>query len=180
MVFPKGTFYNTITGKDETIDFINTDSPYDDNHPYCNIALCYQKYGYTVTTEENGNKYTHNDYSSSPSAERGYEVMPANRVNSAPNFYVIYWLKSLMKHLGIHIEENQMMDVEDLRRLFFVNTNCSYKEIQHLRNPNMADLTYGRYQFDDKGPLISEYIESILNAEAQETSRTSPGSANVS
>ena len=163
MVFPKGTFYNTITGKDETIDFINTDSPYDDNHPYCNIALCYQKYGYTVTTEENGNKYTHNDYSSSPSAERGYEVMPANRVNSAPNFYVIYWLKSLMKHLGIHIEENQMMDVEDLRRLFFVNTNCSYKEIQHLRNPNMADLTYGRYQFDDKGPLISEYMGDLVD-----------------
>ena len=161
MVFPKGTFYNTLTGKDETIDCINTDTPYDDNHPYCNIALCYQKYGYTVTTEENGKKYTHDDYSSSPSAERGYEVMPANRVNSAPNFYVIYWLKALMKHLGIHIEENQMMDVEDLRRLFFVNTNCAYKEIQYLRDPSKADLTYGRYKFDDKGPLVSEYMGEL-------------------
>ena len=161
MVFPKGTFYNTLTGKDETIDCINTDTPYDDKHPYCNIALCYQKYGYTVTTEENGKKYTHDDYSSSPSAERGYEVMPANRVNSAPNFYVIYWLKALMKHLGIHIEENQMMDVEDLRRLFFVNTNCAYKEIQYLRDPSKADLTYGRYKFDDKGPLVSEYMGEL-------------------
>ena len=163
MVFPKGSFYNTITGKDETIDCINTDSPYDDNHPYCNTALCYQKYGYTVTTEENGKKYTHDDYSSSPSAERGYEVMPANRVNSAPNFYVIYWLKALMKHLGIYIEENQMMDVEDLRRLFFVNTNCAYEEIQHLRYPYNADLTYGRYQFDDKGPLVSEYMGDLVD-----------------
>ena len=161
MVFPKGTFYNTLTGKDETIDCINTDTPYDDNHPYCNIALCYQKYGYTVTTEENGKKYTHDDYSSSPSAERGYEVMPANRVNSAPNFYVIYWLKALMKYLGIYIEENQMMGVEDLRRLFFVNTNCAYKEIQYLRDPNKADLTCGRYKFDDKGPLVSEYMGEL-------------------
>lgn len=161
MVFPKGTFYNTITGNNETIDCINTDTSYDDNHPYCNIALCYQKYGYTVTTEENGKKYTHDDYSSSPSAERGYEVMPANRVNSAPNFYVIYWLKSLMKHLGIYIEENQMMDVEDLRRLFFVNTNCAYEEIQYLRDPSKADLTYGRYQFDYKGPLVSEYMGEL-------------------
>ena len=163
MVFPKGTFYNTLTGKDETIDCINTDSPYDDNHPYCNIALCYQKYGYTVTTEKDGIKYTNDDYSASPSAERGYEVMPANRVNSAPNFYVIYWLKALMKHLGIYIEENQMMDVDDLRRLFFVNTNCAYKEIQYLRNPNKADLTYGRYQFDDKGPLVSEYMGDLVD-----------------
>ena len=161
MVFPKGTFYDTQTGKEETIDCINTDTPYDDKHPYCNIALCYQKYGYTVTTEKEGKKYTHEDYSSSPSAERGYEVMPANRVNSAPNFYVIYWLKALMKHLGIYIEENQMMDVEDLRRLFFVNTNCAYEEIQYLRNSNQADLTYGRYQFDDKGPLVSEYMGEL-------------------
>lgn len=161
MVFPRGSFYNTTTGKEEAIDCINTDSPYDDNHPYCNIALCYQKYGYTVTTEEGGKKYTHEDYSSSPSAERGYEVMPANRVNSAPNFYVIYWLKALMKHLGIYIEENQMMDVEDLRRLFFVNTNCAYKEIQYLRDPNKADLTYGRYKFDNKGPLVSEYMGEL-------------------
>ena len=163
MVFPKGSFYNTITEKNETIDCINTYSPYDDSHPYCNIALCYQKYGYTVTTKEADVKYTHEDYSSSPSAERGYEVMPANRVNSAPNFYVIYWLKALMKHLGIYIEENQMMDVEDLRRLFFVNTNCAYEEIQHLRYPNNADLTYGRYQFDDKGPLVSEYMGDLVD-----------------
>ncbi len=163
MVFPKGTFYNMSTKKDETIDCINTYSPYDDNHPYCNIALCYQKYGYTVTTKEADVKYTHEDYSSSPSAERGYEVMPANRVNSAPNFYVIYWLKALAKHLGIYIEENQMMDVEDLRRLFFVNTNCAYKEIQYLRDPNKADLTYGKYQFDDKGPLVSEYMGDLVD-----------------
>lgn len=163
MVFPKGTFYNMSTKKDETIDCINTYSPYDDSHPYCNIALCYQKYGYTVTTKEADVKYTHEDYSSSPSAERGYEVMPANRVNSAPNFYVIYWLKALAKHLGIYIEENQMMDVEDLRRLFFVNTNCAYKEIQYLRDPNKADLTYGKYQFDDKGPLVSEYMGDLVD-----------------
>lgn len=163
MVFPKGTFYNMSTKKDETIDCINTYSPYDDNHPYCNIALCYQKYGYTVATKEADVKYTHEDYSSSPSAERGYEVMPANRVNSAPNFYVIYWLKALAKHLGIYIEENQMMDVEDLRRLFFVNTNCAYREIQYLRDPNKADLTYGKYQFDDKGPLVSEYMGDLVD-----------------
>lgn len=163
MVFPKGTFYNTATGQEETIDCLNTDTPYDDSHPYCNIALCYQKYGYTITTEENGVKYTHDDYTADPVAQRGYEVMPANRVNSAPNFYVIYWLKALMKHLGIYIEENQMMDVEDLRRLFFVNTNCVYEEPKYLRDPNKYDGYYGKYQFGSAGPLIAEYFGDLVD-----------------
>lgn len=163
MVFPKGTFYNMATGQEETIDCLNTDTPYDDNHPYCNISLCYQKYGYTITTEENGTKHTHDDYSADPVAQRGYEVMPANRVNSAPNFYVIYWLRALMKHLGIYIEENQMMDMEDLRRLFFVNTNCVYDEPQYLRDPDKYDGYYGKYQFGSAGPLVAEYFGDLVN-----------------
>ncbi len=133
MVFPKGKFA-PLVGPDEVVDRLNTDYPYteDENgtptHPYCNVAFCYQKHGFPVS--ENGNV----DYSGDEnSVLRGYEVMPANRVNSAPNFYVIYWLRCLMKHLGIHIDENQMMDIEDLRRLFFVNTRCAYEVPEKLR-----------------------------------------------
>lgn len=158
MVYPKGTFYNVNTGKEETFNCLNTDSPYDASHPYCNTALCYQKYGYTVTKEENGTKTTYDDYTAEPTAQRGYEVMPANRVNSAPNFYVIYWVKALMNHLDIHIDEDQMENVEDLRRLFFVNTSCSYEEPQYLRNPDKYDGAYGKYEFGDAGPLLAEYL----------------------
>jgi len=162
MVFPKGKFDNLKTGEDdEEIDCLNTDYPYDDAHPYCNVALCYQKSGYTVTREENGTKTTYDDYSSEPTAQRGYEVMPANRVNSAPNFFVIYWVRALMKHLGIYVEENQMMDVEDLRRLFFVNTNCAYKEVKKLRNPQEYDWSLGKYQFGSDGNLVAEYFGDL-------------------
>ena len=98
------------------------------------------------------------DYGSEPEAQRGYEYMPANRVNSAPNFYVIYWLRCLMKYLGIHIESNQMMDVEDLRRLFFVNTNCAYEEPQKLRSVPYNER-YGSYYYEGGG-LIPEYIDN--------------------
>ncbi len=156
MVFPKGKFDNWKTGvNDEEINCLNTDTPYDDAHPYCNIALCYQKSGYLKKNQDGS---TYNDYASEPEAQRGYDVMPANRVNSAPNFFVIYWLKSLMKHLGIHIVENQMMDVEDLRRLFFVNTKCAYKEPNYLRNPNKYDGSLGKYQFGSGGDLVPEYF----------------------
>ena len=163
MVFPKGDFVNPDTGEDVHVNFLNMDYPYTEDedgtptHPYCNIALCYQKYGYKKK-DDAGNEIE--DYDSEPEAEREYEEMPADRVNSAPNFYVIYWLRALMKHLGIHVEENQMLDVEDLRRLFFVNTKCAYKVPKFIRNPfgyeDYSKGKYKRYKFNSNGRLVAE------------------------
>jgi len=177
MVFPNGSFYDYgHTKPDETEDHVNTDSPYTEDangtptHPYCNVALCYQRYGYD-RRDQNGVVTT--DYSGEPEAQRGYEYMPANRVNSAPCFYVIYWIRALMKHLGIHIDENQMMGVEDLRRLFFVNTNCAYEEPKDLKpGPNVE--RYGKYRwwhatFDKNGDLIPEYVNFMKNINIDES-----------
>lgn len=117
MVFPRGTFYDRSAAADRTLNFLNTTYPYDPTHPFCNISLCYQKSEF---------KKPVSDDDEDAEKRREYTLMPADRVNSAPNFFVIYWLMCLMKHLNIRVEENQMMDVEDLRRLFFVNTNCDY------------------------------------------------------
>ena len=166
MVFPNGDFtdYGHVA-PDENQNHINTDTPYDDSHPYCNVALCYQKYGYQ---KKNPDGSIYNDYSSEPEAQRGYEIMPANRLNSAPNFFVIYWIKALMKHLGIYIEENQMMDVEDLRRLFFVNTKCAYEEPANLKGANLT--RYGKYfRYKWQTDYIPEYINSQKNINAEES-----------
>ena len=153
MVFPRGTFFNIQTGgQDVPIDCLNMDYPYDDAHPFCNVPLCYQRYDYK-TVDEDGRETI--KYDGEPEAQRDYEYMPADRVNSAPNFYVIYWLRCLMKHLGIHIEENQMMDVEDLRRLFFVNTNCDYVEPKDLRGT--YDSRFGKFVSRSNGRLLAEY-----------------------
>lgn len=166
MVFPRGHFRSTIGEEDWEENYLNTDYAYDDAHPFCNVPLCYQKYDYTK--KDDTGVETH-DYSSEPEAQREYEYMPADRVNSAPNFYVIYWLKALMKHLGIYIEENQMEDVEDLKRLFMVNTNCAYKVPKKLRTAAAGsdDLKYGKYRFYDESSglgihnLIPEYVGSM-------------------
>lgn len=152
MVFPRGSFKDIDSGRIRPMNCINTDYPYDDQHPYCNVALCYQRQGYEKKQKDGS---LEQDYTSEPEAQRGYDYMPANRVNSAPNFFVIYWIKALMKHLGIYIEENQMMDVEDLRRMFFVNTRCSYEEPMYLRTAE-TDSRYGKYSFEGKR-LIPEY-----------------------
>ena len=179
MVFPKlpeGIFENVEVEGEPTglaltsVDCLNTDYAYDDAHPYCNTALCYQKYDYKKT---DANGIVTWDYSAEPEAQREYEQMPANRVNSAPNFYVIYWLKALFKHIGIHIDENQMMDVEDLKRLFFVNTRCDYYKPKNLRN-GVPDTRYGKYRFvremNETKRLVPEYFgeEHIENVHGVE------------
>lgn len=173
MVFPNGTFYSRHDG--DVIwseNCINTDFPYseDENgtplHPYCNVALCYQKYGYEHK-DKYGNVTT--DYSSEPEAQRGYEYMPANRVNSAPNFYVIYWIRCLMKHLCIHVDENQMLDVEDLKRLFFVNTKVAYEEPKKLRTVEY-NARYGQYKpYSNHPSVIPEYLNPEKNVNREES-----------
>ena len=167
MVWPKGEFREMNAGVVD-LNFVNTDYPYDEGHPYCNVALCYQKYGYTKKSED-GTSYE--DYSSEPEAQRGYEVAPACRLNSAPNFYVIYWLRALMKHLGIYIEENQMMDVQDLRRLFFVNTNCAIEEPDSFRNAPY-DERYGLYRFVEGSDLMAEYLDAKQNTDLTKSNFT--------
>ena len=153
MVFPKGVFGvqgGTTPAGGVTVDQLNTDYPYDAGHPYCNIAVCYQKHGFPTV---NGKT----DYSADEQALRGYETAPANRVNSAPNFFVLYWLKCLMKHIGINVAENQMLDVEDLRRLFFVNTNCAYEvPTEFDRSGANASSRYGCYTTYGDNDYVAE------------------------
>ena len=166
MVFPVGVFVDPLTEVEKSVNCLNVDKPYTEDpddgqplYPYCNVALCYQKQGYD---KKMPNGSIEPDYSSEPEAQRGYEEMPANRVNSAPNFYVIYWLRCLMKHLGIYVEENQMMDVQDLRRLFMVNTKCAYELPKKLRT-GTVDKRFGRYRFSTQRHnhprLVPEYIK---------------------
>lgn len=160
MVFPKGVFAvqggNTPAGG-VTVNQLNTDTPYDDGHPYCNTALCYQAHGYPT---KNGEV----DYSAEEQAIRGYDTMPANRVNSAPNFFVLYWLKCLMKHIGINIEENQLLEVEDMRRLFFVNTNCAYEvPAKFDRTGSNVDKRYGCFTTYQDQDYVAERFEGTVD-----------------
>lgn len=165
MVFPKGLFYNPQTGTVDSIDCLNTDYAYSEaangtpSHPYCNVALCYQRYGYERKNEKDE---LVPDYSQEPEAQRGYEYMPANRVNSAPCFYVLYWLRCLMSHLGIHIEENQMLAVEDLRRLFFVNTRCYHREPKKVRGDSQQlEPWVKRYKLTSVRRLVPEQFAPL-------------------
>lgn len=163
-----GKIFNVEWGE-ETIDYTNVQTAYDDSHPFCNINICYPL---KVKNDEGEEVVT-----------RGYTVRLAHgkdttdggdyqtRFNNAPNFYLLYFIDRLFRDLGITIEENQAKGVEDLRRVFMLNYGCHYEEIEdEYDESNSSELNshatpsgftsrYGQYYIpigsrDDKACLV--------------------------
>lgn len=115
------------SGREITGDWTNVQTPYDAEHPFCNINICYplkvNKEGEEVATRG----YTVRLARGKPTTDGGDDQ---TRYNNAPNFYLLYFIDRLFKDLKIHIDENQAKDVEDLRRVFMLNYGCHYEEIE--------------------------------------------------
>lgn len=91
-------------------DFTNTSAPYPQAN-YCNIRICSQRMVKDSSWEK----------------RRGYHIGRADRANSAPCFYVMYWLELLMKRIGMFVSQNDLYNIPDALRLAFVHTNCEFK-----------------------------------------------------
>lgn len=141
LVKSSGTFLDS-TGTAFSMDYTNIKIPYDARHPFCNINICYP--------------YKSLDESGEEKSARSYTMRLAHgtrttdgsdnqtRFNNAPNFYLLYFIKRLFKDLGIYIEENEMENVEDLRRVFMLNFGCHYEEIENAslgNNVNYLETT---------------------------------------
>lgn len=153
LVLSKGVLDNLATEETgEQIDYTNVQEPYSDKNPFCNVNVSYQKKHKEIPRDPNSEDVT----------DRGYIVRLANgnntttggdnetRFNNAPNFYLLHWLKRLFMDLGIHIEENQMLDVEDLKRVFLANLGCFYEEMD-LNNDTLENYTSGSQEWERYG-----------------------------
>lgn len=113
----------------KTIDYTNVQTPYDAGHPFCNINICYPFKALNDDNEEvAGRGYTIRFAHNKPTEDGGDNQ---TRFNNAPNFYLLYFIDRLFKDMKIHIEENQALAVEDLRRVFLLNYGCYYEEIEN-------------------------------------------------
>ncbi len=102
---------------------INVSKPYPEM-PYCNARVAYKRYG--IETDENGNRST------SDSVEYGkygpYEVLDADRQQSGICYYVLYILRKAFEQLGLDYDDSELLAIEDMRRLCFFTTKCTYDE----------------------------------------------------
>ena len=118
----------TCTFKPQALGFskpmnINVSQAFPDM-PYCNARVAYKRYGTEV--DDDGNKTT------SSEVEYGYygpyEVLDAERQQSGICWYVLYILRKAFEQLGIDYDDSELMAIEDMKRLCFFTTKCTYDE----------------------------------------------------
>lgn len=126
LVKSHGTMYEGPQRID--VDYTNIHIPYDSSHPFCNINICYPLKVLNESNEEVAARgYTIRYARNKPTVDGGDNQ---TRFNNAPNFYLLYFIERLFKDMKIHVEENQCLGVEDLRRVFMLNYGCHYEEIE--------------------------------------------------
>ncbi|MBQ8712998.1 MAG: hypothetical protein IJ551_09325 [Prevotella sp.] len=129
-------------GNPFTKDYTNVQTPYDAAHPFCNINICYPFKELNESGEEkSGRGYTMRLAHSGKGTTDGGNNQ--TRFNNAPNFYLLHFIARLFKDLGIYVEENEMENIEDLRRVFMLNFGCHYEEIEcaNTGTENYLDTT---------------------------------------
>jgi len=126
LVVSYGDVWNE-SGEKIEIDYTNVQSPYDASHPFCNINICYQMKANKDGEELTGRGYTIRLAHGEKTTHGGDEQ---TRYNNAPNFYLLYFIDRLFKDLGISIQKNEALDVEDIRRIFLLNYGCFYEELE--------------------------------------------------
>lgn len=89
---------------------VNISEPYP-LKPYCNVRVCYPRPDFKPTAND----------------KNPYTVLEADRPWSGVCFYVAYFYKCLLAHLGYTVKEDHMCDVEDMKRLAFFTTKCEHK-----------------------------------------------------
>lgn len=167
LVKSKGTFLDS-NGAAFTRDYTNIQTPYDDGHPFCNINICYPYKSLDQSGEEkSGRGYTmrlaHSDADTTDGSDN------QTRFNNAPNFYLLHFVKRLFKDLGIHIEENEMENVEDLRRVFMLNFGCHYEEIENASLSNGVNYldTPDHLTPSELIPRYGQYYIQIISEDDQ-------------
>lgn len=167
LVMSHGTVYEGPARRE--IDYTNIQMPYDAGHPFCNINICYQLKVMNKDNEEVAARgYTLRYARNKPTVDGGDNQ---TRFNNSPNFYLLHFIDRLFKDLKIHVEENQCLDVEDLRRVFMLNYGCHYEEIE---NDNDYFNSDDHYIPQDKTERYGQYRMKIVSQDGEEGQKFYP------
>lgn len=138
---------------------------------YCNARICYP-----LPEEETSREDKKDDSLNVPVVQNvkrsltdltagPYVVLDADRANSAPCFYVLYFLECLFRKLDIAYDMSSIIAMEDMTRLSFFNTRCSYREentntlLGHIDlQQKVSGFTYSFTAFDQ---IAGDYVATI-------------------
>lgn len=95
--------------------------------PYCNSRVAYTK---PQREEEEGVPLEFGLDFQSIFQNTGsvYQILEANRQQSGVCFYVLYFLDCLFEQLGVVFKKDELLEIEDFKRLCFFTTKCGFDE----------------------------------------------------
>lgn len=109
--------YFTVYLSDGVMNY--TESNESDPYPsktYCNVRVC------------------------TPNNSGTYNVLRPKRPYSGVCFYVLYLLDCFFKYLGIGVNRNELLDVDDMCRLAFFSTQCHTEEKGNTFSVSYSDI----------------------------------------
>lgn len=125
--------------------YINVDKPYP--FPYCNARIAYKHLAAGDGDEVD--------------SDNPYLVLEADRPASGVCFYVLYFLDCLFAYLGLEWDNSELMQIEDMKRLCFFTTKCSYYEVPDVwkteKDEDGNDIEITEHEYAN-----FEYINSWL------------------
>lgn len=138
---PRDVMAMEDSGKQSTI---NVSSPYPQK-AYCNTRIAYKK-----PEKEKDAKLSKENEEKAQKMERGnYLVLDANRTESGPCFYVLYFLECLFRYLKIAYNLSNIRALEDIDRLAFFNAKFKYKLTDPIRSTGWPETFKISYDWPD-------------------------------
>lgn len=111
---------NYIQNKPTVMEtFVNVTDPYP-KKAYCNMKVAYKHYD--IDDDGKTDKVV--------DSKTPYMVLDAERPQTGVCFYVLYFLDCLFHYLGLEWDNSALTAIEDMNRLCFVTTKCSYDEVR--------------------------------------------------
>lgn len=131
--FPEAVRWRETGAPMITEDFTNVTEPYPTS-PFCNVRAAY------AHNDGDGGTVRGNSKGSDPEDYGQYWCLPAARQQSGVCFYVLFFLDCLFEQLGVIFNKDELLAVEDLKRVFFYTTLCRYDEVSTNRKLRNGDI----------------------------------------
>jgi len=131
--FPEAVRWRETGAPMITEDFTNVTEPYPAS-PFCNVRAAY------AHNDGDGGTVKGNSKGNDPEDYGQYWCLPAARQQSGVCFYVLFFLDCLFEQLGVTFNKDELLAVEDMKRVFFYTTLCRYDEVSTNKKLKNDDI----------------------------------------
>lgn len=141
-------------------ELTNVSDPYP-SKKYCNIRICYK------SPDSEGVEGENFDFVTGVIGKvdkGGMFSLDANRNQSAPCFYLMYFLECLFANKEIQFRTQSIPQDSDINRIAFINTKCCVERRIPFLTPESGNLSYNTANTTSFNGDLSPRVTTVFNA----------------